>query len=109
MSMSDIAMLIIVSTTSLGGCLGFIMYHIRRSRCKSVECCCINCKRDVMTNQEMTTDQFQGMKPPAFAPMMRRGNAPASGPPPSEIRVDNDTELYDDVEMGCRRPSISGS
>ena len=108
MSMSDIAMLIIVSTTSLGGCLGFILYHIRRSRCKSVECCCIKCKRDVMTNQEMTADQFQGMKPPAFAPMMRKGNEPASGSPtPSEIeleeiRVDNNTERYDDVEMGYR-------
>ena len=104
MSMSEIAMLIIVSTTSLGGCLGFIFHHIRRSRCKSVKCCCFKCMRDVMTDQEMAADKFQGMTPPAVPPMMQREEAGASGPSMAtdvnleeEIRVDNS---YDDIELG---------
>lgn len=63
---SDIAMLVIVSTTSLGGCFGFILYHLRRSRCTEIDCCCIRCTRDPMDNEEMQFDKFEQMAAPKF-------------------------------------------
>lgn len=63
---SDIAMLVIVSTTSLGGCFGFILYHLRRSRCTEIDCCCIRCIRDPMDNEEMQLDKFEQIAAPKF-------------------------------------------
>lgn len=63
---SDISMLVIVSTTSLGGCFGFILYHLRRSRCTEINCCCFRCRRDLMNDQEMQADKFEQIAAPRF-------------------------------------------
>ena len=38
------------------GLIHAIFYNIRRSRCKSINCLCIKCSREVMTLEEMSKE-----------------------------------------------------
>ena len=33
-----------------------IAYNVRRSRCTDIECLCINCKRNLMSKEELEND-----------------------------------------------------
>ena len=93
MSISDITILVIVSTTSVGGCIGFIMYHIRRSRCQYVECCCVRCSRDIMSGEEMKADKFTPMQAPTL-PIMHK-NTTNLNKQEVDINDNSETRLYD--------------
>lgn len=58
----DISILVVSAAVSVGGCIGFMCWHMRRSRCTHIKMGCIECTRDVMNTQEMQTDVFQNLR-----------------------------------------------
>lgn len=55
----EITTLVATSALSVAGCVGFILWHFRRSRCIHIKLGCLECTRDVMTTNEMKHDVFR--------------------------------------------------
>lgn len=51
---------------SVGGLISMIFASMRKSRCENISCCCglFNCKRDVMTAEEMEIDKSPKINSP---------------------------------------------
>lgn len=46
-----------------GGGLGYLLMFCLKSRCSDVECCCIKCKRQVLTGTELNQVTIQSATP----------------------------------------------
>jgi len=41
---------------ALGGLITITFSAVRKSRCSSINCCCLKCEREVMTKEELELD-----------------------------------------------------
>jgi hypothetical protein len=49
-------MVIAAGAAALVSIIGALCYNVRRLRCSKIECCGINCQREVMTSDDLKAD-----------------------------------------------------